>query len=139
MSRPLGYIISISMRCGWFSPSPLITISGFQFFSAILNGQFIGLGIPVLLWPLVFSVALKTSIVEPFLNIYLTSLVEFRVWPRSLFSSLSRAGIKLHNCSIFDIVIDAAYSFNIVILKAFYPLVLLLSIRNSSAYLFIFL
>lgn len=35
VSRPRGDIISISMRCGWLSPSPLISISAFQVFSGI--------------------------------------------------------------------------------------------------------
>lgn len=88
---------------------------------------------PVRLWPLLFSVALNTSMDEPFLNRYLTSLVEVLDSPRSRLNSLFRAGINVQIYSIFDMVILAACSFSIVILKAFYPLVLLLSIRNSSA------
>lgn len=37
MSLPRGNIISIPMRCGWLSPSPLISISAFQFFSGIYS------------------------------------------------------------------------------------------------------
>ena len=39
-SRPRGIIIADPMRCGWLSPSPLITVSGFQIFSGILLRQY---------------------------------------------------------------------------------------------------
>ena len=82
--------------------------------------------LPVLLCPLELSRAAKISITEPFLNKYFTSSLECLVLPLSQFISFCKAGINLHISSILATVIEAACSFSYIILKAFYPLVLIL-------------
>ncbi|MBO6244023.1 MAG: hypothetical protein J6O41_05620, partial [Clostridia bacterium] len=81
---------------------------------------------PVLRWPLDDCLAAKISIVEPFLNTYLTLSFDFVDTPRSQLISLFKPGISLQISSILAIVIDAACSFSFVTLRIFYPLVLIL-------------
>ena len=81
---------------------------------------------PVRRCPLEDCLAAKMSIVEPFLNTYFTLSFDLVETPLSQFISLFNAGINVQISSILAIVILAACSFSFVILKAFYPLVLIL-------------
>ena len=73
-----------------------------------------------------------------FLKIYSTlSLDDFEA-PLLQSISFFSPGINLQSSSTFSLAIPAAYSFSFVIVLTFYSILLILVIRISSAYLFIF-